>query len=252
MKNKIILITGGSSGIGLEMAKQVADAGNHVIICGRSEQKLENAKKEKPELITMRCDITDSKDRKALYGKILNDFGRLDMLVNNAGTGNNILMTQAGNIEEPIREEWETNYLAPVLLSQMFMELLSEGRGTIVNISSGLAYVPLFIRPNYCATKAALHSLTLSMRIQFERLGIKVMEIFYPAVDTPFQKGHTPKHAIKADEAARIALRGIEKGEDETYVKMAAFIYRLNRLMPKRALKIISGFVPENLVNNPQ
>jgi uncharacterized oxidoreductase len=252
MKDKIILITGGSSGIGLEMAKQMADMGNSVIICGRSEQRLERAGRDNPELVTIRCDITDEKDRKALHETILNDFGRLDMLVNNAGIGNIILLAESSNTEKTVTEEWQTNYLAPLLLSQMFMELVAARRGSIVNVSSGLAFVPQFVRPNYSATKAALHSMTLSMRIQFEKSGIKVVEIFYPAVDTPFQKGQSPKHAIKPDEAARIALKGILKGEDEIYVKKAALIYRLNRLMPKRALKIISGLAPEKPAGQPQ
>lgn len=246
MKNQTVLITGGSSGIGLEMAKQMIGLGNRVIICGRSEEKLEIAKNQQPELVTIKCDITKSADREALYQKMVKHFGNLDILINNAGIVNRFLMSKNDNIENLIAEEWQTNYLAPVLLTRLFLKLLSDSRGVVVNANSGLAYIPLFIEPNYCATKAALHSMSLSMRIQFEILGIKVIEIFYPAVDTPFQKGHAPKSAIMPDEAAKIAINGIKKGKNEIFIKKAALMYKLSRLMPKRALKIISGFVPEN------
>jgi uncharacterized oxidoreductase len=84
MKNKTILITGGSSGIGLEMAKFLVKLGNKVIVCGRSKERLENAKEQIPELVTIQCDITKSSDRETLHEKIIMQFGHLDMLINNA------------------------------------------------------------------------------------------------------------------------------------------------------------------------
>ncbi len=249
MKNSTILITGGSSGIGFEMAKQMVNLGNRVIICGRSEEKLEIAKKQEPKLFIFRCDITKSTDRDALYEEIIKQFGSVDVLINNAAVVKRFIISKNINLESDITEEWNTNYFAHVLMIQKFLKLLQTSKGTIVNVNSGLAYVPLFIEPNYCATKAALHSLTLSMRIQFEKIGIKVIEIFYPAVDTPFQQGHAPKNAIKADKAAEIVIQGIQKGRNEIYVKKAQIIHFLSRLMPKKALKILSSFIPADYEN---
>jgi len=244
---RVALITGGSSGIGFEMAKQMVAQHSAVIICGRSQEKLEDAKRKVPQLVTIQCDITKPADRLALHKQISTNFRGLNMLVNNAGIAKRYLLAKTGDLEARIVEEWQTNFLAPVLLTQQFLPLLIENQGTVVNVSSGLAYVPLSVEPSYCASKAALHSMTQSMRVQFAKSGIKVVEIFYPSVDTPFQGGHAPKNAMKPDEAAAIALEGLNGGKEEIRVRMAGFIFILSRLLPKRALGLINGFIPDNV-----
>jgi uncharacterized oxidoreductase len=242
-----VLITGGSSGIGFEMAKQMVAQGSAVIICGRSQKKLDDAKKRIPQVITLRCDITRSEDRAALFQEVSANFKNLNMLINNAGISMRYLLSKTGDLESRIVTEWETNFLAPTLLAQKFLPILIENRGTIVNVTSGLSYIPLSIEPSYCASKAALHSMTQSMRIQFGKLGVKVAEIFFPAVDTPFQGQHAPANAMKPNEAAALALQGLNNGKEEIRVKMAGLIYMMSRLMPKRALKMINGFIPDNV-----
>lgn len=244
--HRTVLITGGSSGLGFEMAKQMVAQQSLVIICGRSQDKLDEAKKQVPELVTIQCDITKKEDRARLHDEILTQFKGLNMLVNNAGYAERYLLAKTGDLEERLVNEWRTNFLAPVLLTQLFLPILSKNNGTLVNITSGLAHVPLSVEPSYCASKAALHSMTQSMRIQFEDKGVKVVEIFYPAVDTPFQKGHAPDNAMQADKAAALALAGLDGKKDEVHVGMARFLYGMSRLMPGRALKILNGFIPEN------
>ena len=114
-------------------------------------------------------------------------------------------------------------------------------------MTSGLAHVPLSIEPSYCASKAALHSMTQSMRVQFSNLDVEVVEIFYPAVDTPFQDGHAPDNAIQPEEAAAVAIQGLNRNKEEIHVKMASVLYMMSRLMPKRAVKLINGFIPDNV-----
>lgn len=244
---RIVFITGGSSGIGFELARQMVTQRSIVIICGRSQKKLDDAKRKVPELVTIRCDITQAEDRTALLRQVSAQFNGLNMLINNAGIAQRYLLTKAGGLESEIVAEWQTNFLAPVLLTQQFLPLLTQNNGTVVNVSSGLAYIPLSIEPSYCASKAALHSMTMSMRVQFAKRGIKVVEIFYPAVDTPFQGGHAPDNAMKPDEAARLALKGLNTGKDEIRVGGASLLFRLSRLMPNRALKIINRMIPENV-----
>lgn len=228
MTKQTVLITGGSSGIGFEMAKQLSMAGSRVIICGRSEEKLKKAKEKVPYLITIACDITKSSDRDFLLKEVKVNYPDLTMLINNAGVVNRFLIHKTEDIERIITEEWQTNYLAPVILASRFSLILAENKGTIVNINSGLAYVPLFVQPDYCATKAALHSMTQSMRVQFEKTGIKTTEVFFPAVNTPFQKGFAPKNAIEPELAAMIAIKGIMSGKDEVHVKTARLLYILS------------------------
>ncbi len=244
---RVVLITGGSSGIGFEMAKQIAAEQSTVIICGRSQEKLDRAKREVPQLETIQCDITIAEDREALYDRIADQYPGMNMLMNNAAIVKRFLLEKTVDLEERITDEWRTNYLAPVLLTELFLPILVKNHGTVVNVTSGLAYVPLSIEPNYCATKAALHSMTQSMRIRFSELGIRVVEIFYPAVDTPFQNGHAPDNAISPDVAAAVALKGLNQGKDEIRVKSAGLLFALGRLMPGRSLKIVNGFVPDNV-----
>lgn len=244
---RVVLITGGSSGIGFEMAKQMVAQHSVVIICGRSQEKLEDAKRKVPQLVTIQCDITKAEDRRALHKQIATNFRGLNMLMNNAGIAKRYLLAKTGDLESRIEEELQTNFLAPVLLTQLFLPMLIENKGTVVNVSSGLAYVPLSVEPSYCASKAALHSMTQSMRVQYAKSGIKVVEIFYPSVDTPFQGGHAPDNAMKPDAAAAIALQGLNSGKEEIRVKMAGFLFVMSRLMPKRALSLINGFIPDNV-----
>jgi len=246
LSDKIALITGGSSGLGFELAKQMVTQQSTVIICGRSQEKLDKAKKEVPQLVTIKCDITKPGDREALYKVISEKYKGFNLLVNNAGITKRYLFEKSEKAEDYIREVWETNYLAPVMLAMLFLPLLIKNKGTVVNVTSALAYIPLSVEPDYCATKAALHSMTQSMRVRFSKVGVKVVEIFYSAVDTPFQDGHAPAIAIKPDIAARAALKGLYKGKEEIRVKMAGIMYFMSRLIPKKAVSILNGSIPKN------
>ncbi len=242
---RIVLITGGSSGIGFEMAKQMVAQKSCVIICSRSQEKLDIAKQKEPRLITFQCDLTLNKDRKSLFQFISGQHGDLNMLMNNAGIANRYFLEKTTDLEKLITKEWQINYLAPILLTKLFLPLLQNNQGSVVNVTSGLVYVPLSIQPNYCATKAALHSMTQSMRLQFEELGIKVQEIFYPAVNTPFMEGQAPDHAIEPDDAVTRALKKLNRGHNEIRVKLANTLFWLNRLMPKKAIKIVNQAIQD-------
>lgn len=133
------------------------------------------------------------------------------------------------------------------MLTKHFLPLLLKNRGTVVNVTSGLVYAPLVIQPNYSALKAALHSMTQSMRWMLSGKGIRVVEIFYPAVDTPFQEGHAPKNAMKPRKAAAIALRGLNRGKEEIRVGLSNPIYYINRLLPRMAIRLVNGQIPDNV-----
>ncbi len=246
-KKRTILITGGSSGIGFEMARQMLDEGSKVIICGRTAEKLNDAKKKLPQLNIIQCDISSEEERKTLVERITKEYPDFNMLMNNAGIARRYLLSKTGDLTERLEVEWRTNYFAPVILTQLLLPLLSKNHGTLVNVSSGLAHIPLSIEPNYCATKAALHSMTQSMRVQYEKIGVDVAEIFYPEVNTPFQEGHASERAISPKEAAGEALKQLNQGKDEIHVKMSKMLYLLSRLMPKRGLKIMNGQITKEI-----
>src|SRR5919107_4438072 len=179
-----ILITGGTSGIGLAFAKEFLQLGNKVIICGRRQTRLAEIQQQHKEIVTRACDVAKSKDREELADWVIGNFPDVNILINNAGVQ---LLTDLTKPVDLLRvnSEVETNFIAPIHLSSLFAQhFAAKKEAAIINISSGLAFVPLSFMPVYCATKAAIHSLTLSMRHQLKNTSIKVFEIAPPAVDT--------------------------------------------------------------------
>lgn len=183
-KANTVLITGGASGIGFALAERFIQAGSSVIICGRRENKLKEAQSKYPQLHICVCNVANPSERTALFTWVTETYPGLNMLVNNAGIQQRIQLQQKP-AWETLGEEVAINLEAPIHLSTLFIpHLLQQERSAIINITSGLAFVPLANVPVYCATKAALHSFTLSLRHQLAGTPIAVIEIIPPAVDT--------------------------------------------------------------------
>ena len=189
-----ILITGGATGIGFALAKVFLQRGNEVLICGRREDKLTEASKKLPKLHTIRCDVADAEGRKRLLDWVMTNFKSLNILVNNAGIQREVDFKK-GTVDLMSGEnEIEINLQAPVHLSALFIPyLMKQKEAAIVNISSGLAFVPIAIMPLYCATKAAIHSFSLFLRHQLKGTSIKVFEIIPPTTDTWLDRGARDK-----------------------------------------------------------
>ena len=178
-----VLITGGGSGIGLAIATRFLHAGSRVIVCGRREEKLAAAKAAHPELQTRVVDVSSESDRGALRDWAVHEFPGLNVLVNNAGIQRYPKLGESDWAN--MREEIVINFEAVVHLSSLFIpHLRRTPRAAILNVTSGLSFVPIARAPIYCATKAALHSFTLSLRRQLVDSDITVIEIIPPAVDT--------------------------------------------------------------------
>ena len=181
-KGNTVVITGGTSGIGLAFAKEFSRAGSKVIICGRRKDRLKQI--EDQGIVTRLCDVADTTERESFAKWVLQNYPETNVLINNAGLQLTADLTKPVNPDR-IHEEVEINLVAPIHLSSLFAEhLSSKKQSAIINISSGLAFVPLAFMPVYCATKAAIHSLTLSLRYQLKNTPVKVFEIIPPAVDT--------------------------------------------------------------------
>jgi len=183
-KANTVLITGGASGIGFALAERFIQAGSSVIICGRREDKLKEAQSKYPQLHIRVCNVANPAERTVLFTWVTETYPGLNMLVNNAGIQQRIQLQQKP-AWEILGEEVAINLEAPIHLSTLFIPHLLQKEGSaIINITSGLAFVPLSNVPVYCATKAALHSFTLSLRHQLSGTPIAVIEIIPPAVDT--------------------------------------------------------------------
>ena len=236
-----IVITGGSSGVGLEIARQFIQQNNTVIICGRSEQKLAVAVRQIPSLITFPCDIADPAACQSFFEWVKQNYPRCNMLINNAAIAYTARFLEDEQAIEKAEEEFQTNVLAPIRLTKLFTPLLlKNNHPMLVNISTGLVYAPKASYPFYNATKAALHSFSQTLRMQTKNSTLQVMEALLPVVDTPWHKGPVPKSAISATQAAKEIIAGIHKGKPEIRVSKVALLYWIARIAPKLAVKIIN------------
>ncbi len=241
LRNNTILITGGSSGIGLELAKQLVKKKNTVLICSRSVDKLERAKQQIPELHYLQCDITSPEECEKLRNWIKADHPYCNMLINNAA-----IVTRTNFFEDedavPHAETvLNTNLLAPIRLSKLLMPILEKNKNPqIINITTGLAYIPRTSYTYYCATKAALHSFTQVIRAQSVGRDLQISEVLMPVVDTPFHEGNPPAIAISPQKAVEEMLRGLEKGRDEIRVGKVKILYFLSRLAPGFAFEMLN------------
>jgi len=181
LANNKILITGGATGIGLGLTERFIQEKNTVIICGRREEVLKEAVNKFPSVITKVCDLSIETDRIELYNWVVANHSDLNVLVNNAGIQNWMNISD-NDFYKKADEEITTNVLAPIHLTKLFSNLKS--LDTIINVTSGLAFVPLSKVPVYCATKAFMRSFTLSLRHTLKSKGIEVIEMIPPALNT--------------------------------------------------------------------
>jgi len=243
LKGNIILITGGSSGIGLQLAK-ILSTHNQVLICGRSQKRLDETRQALPAVEILACDLASSAGRKALFDWVRTQHTTCNVLINNAAIVHKTDFATDPDIVEKIKAEVEVNLVAPVELSKLFLPLLQQNRAaTIVNITSGLVYVPRAVYPIYSATKAALHSFTRVVRQQMQGKGkpVRWVEVQMPAVDTPWHKGAAPRIAIPVEKAVADMLQQLTRGKDEIRVGGVRLLYILSRLAPGFAFRKLNS-----------
>lgn len=231
LSGQTVLVTGGASGIGLALAERFLNAGNQVIICGRRAEKLQEAKQKHPEFHTYQCDVSVEADRLKLAEWVKQEFPGLTVLVNNAGIQNrtNLWETNAENWAYH-QQEIRTNLDAPIHLCMLFLPILADKPGaTIINVSSGLAFTPMAIAPIYCATKAALHSFTVSLRYQAAKRGIEVVEVAPPAVNTDLGGPGLHTFGEPLDAFANSIFAGLATDAKEVGYGRAAAAMRMSR-----------------------
>lgn len=181
ISNNKILITGGASGIGLGLTERFLKENNQVIICGRRAELLDELRLKHPSLITRVCDLSIEGEREALFEWISLEHPDLSVLINNAGIQQWMSPIEI-NFYEKAKMEVNINNLAPIHLTHLFLQL--PNLKTIMNVTSGLAFVQLSAVPVYCATKAFFHSFTLSLRYLMKSKNVEVIEIIPPALNT--------------------------------------------------------------------
>lgn len=234
-KGNIVLITGGSSGIGLALARKFLQAQNTVIITGRNVQKLADVKEMFPDVIT---EVADLNDFNALQ-KLVNRYPNVNILINNAGIQYNYDFVNPEIATELIETELQTNLIAPLQLIKLILpHLLTKPKAAIVNVSSGLGLVPKQAAPVYCASKAGLHIATKALRWQLETTPIKVFEIIAPLVDTPMTQGRG-KGKISPEALVDEFWNDFTRDRYEIKIGKTKLLFFLQRWFPQVAEKIL-------------
>lgn len=242
LRDNTILITGGSEGVGLALAQMLAPR-NTVIICGRDEAKLARARERVGGVHTEACDVTDVAQRHAMVQRLLHQYPRLNVLINNAGAKRRTDLLSNEGTSGAMAHDMALNFEAPVALStELLPHLRSVPNAAIINMTTGLVHLPKAEQAFYCAAKAALHSYTQCLRWALKGSTVSVYEVLLSLVDTRFHQGRLPEgvRAIRPEQAARQALKGIRRGKAEVYVGKAALAPWLAVFAPKAGMSIVN------------
>jgi uncharacterized oxidoreductase len=250
LTGRTILITGGSAGIGLAFALKFLELGNEVIVTGRRQAVLDQVKAKHPKLHTIQSDVADPAQIAAFAARVKSNFPKLDVLMNNAG----IMLYK--NLKAPAADlaglmaEMNVNVGGVITTTSAFIDILRTNKGTVINTSSALAFVPLPSAPIYSATKAAIHSYTQSLRFQLEETGVEVIELMPPVVKTDLA-GELAEGGsvtvITTDELVKQSFAALKAGAVEIrpgQSKQLAFMRRfapdfINRQLWKASKKLV-------------
>ncbi|MGA2794536.1 MAG: SDR family NAD(P)-dependent oxidoreductase [Roseiarcus sp.] len=214
LSGNIALITGGATGIGYAMAEAFLEAGSTVVICGRRAERLQEARAKHPQLHTRVCDLSRQEDRIGLAEWTAAQFPDLNVLVNNAGVQRDVDFTKGIDDFLAGDNEIRVNLEAAIILCGLFVPLLAKNKGAaIINVSSGLGFVPAAKMPVYNASKAGMHAYSMAVRLQLSKIGIRVFEVVPPAVDTDLNPiGRAKRGNFKAGLGPKEFVSAVMKG----------------------------------------
>ena len=240
-----VLVTGGGSGIGFEIAKLLSSKGNQVIITGRNADRLQSATAGLTNVTAIAADITKEADVQLLAQRLQAEFPDLNIVINNAGNASVFDTSAAGvNGFDKAAEEILVNYLSVIRLNEKLLPVLKQQEtAAIVNVSSIAALVPNRSIPTYAASKAALHSYSQTLRINLENSGshVKVFELMPPLVNTDFSKEIGGHNGMPPLEVAEDLLDAFENDEYEIHTGKTADIFKLFLSSPADALAAMNG-----------
>ena len=264
LRNNTILITGGTSGFGLEFAAQLQKLGNTILITGRNPSKLDETKRRLPGIHTFQSDVSDPKAIGLLYQQVTKQFPDLNILINNAGEMRRIILLDAATATattattdlSDITREIEINLSGPIRMIQQFLpHLRKRPSAAIINVTSGLALVPLPLAPVYGATKSGLRSYTQSLRVQLKHTPIKVFELVAPGARTPlndkFAEDVDAKMLMEPDKLIAVGIKGIQKDRLTIYPGLARVIRIMSRLAPGLLLNQMSKMSEKAMNRKP-
>jgi uncharacterized oxidoreductase len=241
VKNSTILITGGTSGIGLELVKQLTEKGANIIVTGRNLDKLNETKKQFSKVHTFQSDVSKPQDIEQLYKQVTQQFPELNIIINNAGIMRNLDLQDTSLDLENITREVETNLSGVMRMNHQFLpHLKTKKSSAIVNVSSGLAFLPFPLSPIYSAAKSGIHAYSQVLRLQLKNTSVKVFELAPPATETNLMDAFTNDldtnsggPIMKVDKMVSVAINGILKDKFEIKPGMSKALNLMGRLAPK-------------------
>jgi uncharacterized oxidoreductase len=233
LTGRTILITGGSAGIGLAFALKFLDLGNEVIVTGRRQPVLDEVKSRHPALHTIRGDVADPEQVAALAARVKREFPALDVLMNNAGIGHPQNLSRPEADLAGAMAQLDVNVGGVIRMTSALIDILTANKGTVINVSSMLALVPVPALPIYSATKAAVHSYTQSLRFQLEDSGVEVIELMPPAIETDMTSEFPEEVSkITTDELVRQTFAALQAGKLEIRPGQTNQVAFMRRLAP--------------------
>ncbi|WP_440135632.1 SDR family oxidoreductase [Chitinophaga sancti] len=241
--NNTVLITGGSAGIGFEIAQQLGAAGNQVIITGRNAERLKAAAAQLKNTTAIVSDVSSPGDVSQLVAQLEEKFPGLNMVINNAGYSASPYRLAPGvDTFEKASAEIQTNYLSVLRLNELLLPLLSkQAHAAIVNVSSIVAFAPSINIPGYSISKAALHAYSRVLRITLNDTPVRVFELMPPLVNTEFSKEIGGEKGIPASQVAAELIEGLKNDVYEIHVGDTAGMYQLYLSSPENALQAINA-----------
>jgi uncharacterized oxidoreductase len=248
MQGKVVVVTGGASGMGLAVVRQLAGA-NSVVSLDRNPAKIAALKAAVPGVHSIATDITSSDARRAALAAIDKDFGRIDVLINNAGVGGafDFLGSDEAALATQLRNQLAVNYEAPVLLLKQALPLLKKASApTVVIVTTGLVYAPMAVTGSYCASKAAAHVAATVLHHVLAGEGIRVVESLPPSVDTEMNFSEGEANKMSPDDYAKSFLSKLEHGHDVINVGQSALLEKLSRLSPRMAFWMLNRGKPHD------
>lgn len=235
--NNTVLITGGSSGIGYALAVMFVKAGSRVIITGRDKARLEHIRQQHPQMEIFQADLRDVEGMARLAAA----YPEVNVLVNNAGVQFNYNFIDSNASTDRVETEIDTNFTGHVLLTQAFLPgLLRHPSAAVINVTSTLGIIPKQNASVYCASKAAMHSFTQTLRWQLEGTAIKVFEVLPPVVDTPMTAGRAVSK-VSPESVAQEVLKGFARDHFEMWIGKTKALRVLYRLSPVLAARFMRG-----------
>lgn len=238
-----ILISGGSAGIGFEIAKLLSEKGNHVIITGRNQQRLDAAAAQLTNVTAIAFDVTKEDEVDQLVNRLGTEFPELSILINNAGFAYAYDITAGQQAWTKANEEMDTNYIAVIRLTEKLLPLLKQQTAAaIVNVTSIVALAPNLSLLTYSASKAALRSYTQGLRLALAKTNTKVFELMPPLVNTDFSQDIGGKeNGISPVIVAEELINALENDTFEIHVGATASIFELAKVSPETALNALNG-----------